>query len=87
MVLSTGTYRDTQEVQLSETMIAKLADIERAWVAAYINPFYAARGARQRSRGKSCTTASAVTIFRMWMPRLFSRDDDGLNLVGKDARP
>ena len=33
--------RDTQEVQLSPTLVAKLADIERALVAAYIDPFYA----------------------------------------------
>ena len=33
--------RDTQEVHLSQTMIDRLADIDRALVAAYINPFYA----------------------------------------------
>lgn len=32
--------RDTQEVQLSHVLVAKLADIDRALVAAYINPFY-----------------------------------------------
>lgn len=34
------TIRDTQEVQLSAAMVAKLAEIERALVA-YIDPFYA----------------------------------------------
>jgi predicted 2-oxoglutarate/Fe(II)-dependent dioxygenase YbiX len=33
--------RDTQEVQLSESIVAKLGSIDRALVAAYINPFYA----------------------------------------------
>ena len=33
--------RDTQEVQLSESIVALLARIERSIVATYINPFYA----------------------------------------------
>jgi predicted 2-oxoglutarate/Fe(II)-dependent dioxygenase YbiX len=33
--------RDTQEVQLSQSLVARIAGIERAFVAAHINPFYA----------------------------------------------
>lgn len=33
--------RDTQEVQLSQPIVARIAAIERAFVAAHVNPFYA----------------------------------------------
>lgn len=74
--------RDTQEVQLSEAMIAKLADIERAWVAAYINPFYAVEVRDSEPwqilhygvGGHYIPHVDAETLFK---------DDDGLNLWEK----
>lgn len=76
------TIRDTQEVQLSRTMVAKLADIERAMVAAYINPFYAVEVRDSEPwqilhygiGGHYIPHVDAETLFK---------DDDGLDLWEK----
>jgi predicted 2-oxoglutarate/Fe(II)-dependent dioxygenase YbiX len=76
------TLRDTQEVQLSHAMVAKLVEIERALVGTYINPFF---GVEVRDGepwqilhygvgGHYIPHVDAETLFK---------DDDGLDLWEK----
>ncbi len=74
--------RDTQEVQLSDDVRARLAGIERGWVSRYIEPFYAVEVRdsepwqilRYGPGGHYIPHVDAETLFK---------DDDGLELWEK----